>query len=201
MYIDSASRPARGYTLVEMMVAVGIFSIAAAALASLFLFSVRGFASMANYAVLDQYNRQAMDQLTKEIRQAQAFVDCTSNVTTRTLSITNGDGLLVTYTFDSARQRVMRAASDGSRSILLTNCNLLDFNLYMRPPPPDTNNTTFTGYPPVIASGSGWQQTVKVVQLAWKTSMQICPTPIVNSEDIQTACIVIRKQQNVGAFY
>ena len=200
MYIDAAPKPNRGYTLVEIMMAVGIFSIAAAALASLFLFSVRGFASMANYAVLDQYNRQAMDQLTKEIRQAQAFVDCTSNATTRTLSITNGDGLLVTYTFDSARQRVMRAASDGSRSILLTNCNLLDFNLYMRPPPPDTNST-FTGYPPVIASGSGWQQTVKVVQLAWKTSMQICPTPVFNSEDIQTACIVIRKQQNVGAFY
>ncbi len=200
MYMKPAQNPARAWTLVEMMVAVGVFSIAAAALASIFLFSLRGFASMANYAVLDQYNRQAMDQVTKEIRQAKAVVDCTSNATSRALIITNGDNLLVTYTFDSSKQSVSRSASDGSYKILLTNCNLLNFSLFMRPPPP-TNNETFDGYPAVITSSSGWQQTVKVVQLSWKTSMSICPTPQVNSEDIQTACIVIRKQQDTQPLY
>jgi hypothetical protein len=173
-----------------MMMGLGVFSIAAAALATILLFSVRGFAAMSNYAVLDQYNRQAMDQLTYEIRQAQQVVDYSSNASSSTLSILNGSGLTVNYIFDGANQQVRRTASDGSSKVLLTNCNLLTFGLYMRPP----TNGTFDVYP--VNMGTNWQQLVKVVQLSWKTSMSICPTPVVNSEDIQTARIVIRKQQN-----
>jgi hypothetical protein len=46
-----------------------------------------------------------------------------------------------------------------------------------------------------LPTGSNWQQQVKTIQLTWKTSMNICPTAQINSEDVQTACIVIRKQQ------
>jgi type II secretory pathway pseudopilin PulG len=195
MFIKPAQHPVRAWTLIEMMVGVGVFSIAAIALATIFMFSIRSFAAMANYSVLDQYDRQAMDQVTREVRQASCFVNYSSNATSRVLIITNGSGVQVTYTFDSGKQRVTRAGSDGSFNVLLTNCNLLNFTLYTRPPTPATNSV-FDGYPPVITSSNGWQQTVKVVQLSWKTSMNICPTAIVNSEDIQTACIVIRKQQN-----
>jgi hypothetical protein len=172
-----------------MMMGVAVFSIAGLALSSIFMFSVRSYAAMANYAFLDQYNRQAMDQLTYEIRQAQQVVDYTSNATSRSLIIVNGSGVNVTYTFDSAKQHVLRTASDGSSKLLLTNCNLLDFSLYMRPP----TNGSFDVYP--IDLSTNWQQTVKVVQLSWKTAMSISPTAEVNSEDIQTARIVIRKQQ------
>jgi hypothetical protein len=130
-----------------------------------------------------------MDQLTYEIRQAQQVVNYGSNATSRSLSIVNGSGVNVTYTFDSANQRVLRSGSDGSSKVLLTNCNLLNFNLYMRPP----TNGTFDVYP--VTMGSNWQQMVKVIQLSWKTAMTISPTARVTSEDIQTARIVIRKQQ------
>jgi prepilin-type N-terminal cleavage/methylation domain-containing protein len=190
MFIKHAHTPVRAWTLVEMMVAVAVFSIAALALASIFLFSVRSYAAMANYAVLDQYNRQAMDQLTYEIRQAQQVTGYSSNATSSSLSIINGSGLNVTYTFDAGHQQVRRTASDGSSKVLLTNCNLLTFGLYMRPP----TNGTFDVYP--VNMTTNWQQMVKVVQLSWKTAMNICPTTLVNSEDIQTARIVIRKQQN-----
>jgi hypothetical protein len=96
----------------------------------------------------------------------------------------------VTYTFDATKQQVRRAGDDGTAKVLLTNCNLLDFGLYMRPP----TNGTFDVYP--IQATSNWQTTVKVVQLSWKTSMMISPIAKVNSEDIQTARIVIRKQQD-----
>jgi hypothetical protein len=42
---------------------------------------------------------------------------------------------------------------------------------------------------------TNWQQEVKVVELTWKTSMSICPTAEVNSEDVQTAKVIIRKQR------
>jgi len=190
MFIEPRTKRNSAWTLLEMMVAVGVFSIASLALASIFMFSVRSYASLANYAVLDQYNRQAMDQVTFELRQAQKITDYSSNATSRALSILNGDGLTVTYAFDSTRQRLLRTASDGSSRVLLTNCNLLNFGLFMRPP----TNGTFDVYP--VNTGTNWQQTVKVVQLSWKTSMNIYPTAIINSEDIQTARIVIRKQQD-----
>ena len=189
MCFKQQRRATRAFTLVEMMMAAGVFSIAGAALMTIFMFSVRSFASMSNYAVLDQYNRQAMDQLTYELRQAQQVVSYSSNATSSSLGIVNGSGLNVSYTFDGAMQQVRRTASDGSSKVLLTNCNLLAFGLYMRPP----TNGTFDVYP--VNMTTNWQQLVKVVQLSWKASMSICPTPIVNSEDIQTARIVIRKQQ------
>lgn len=192
MFIKPPKRDA-AWTLIELMVGVGVFSISGLALATIFLFSVRSYTAMANYAVLDQYNRQAMDKLTYEIRQAQQVSSYSSNATSSSLGIVNGSGLNVTYTFDASNQRVTRTASDGSFAVLLTNCNLLNFGLYMRPP----TNGSFSVYPVALSSmGSNWQQMVKVVQLSWKTAMTISPTMKVQSEDIQTARIVIRKQQN-----
>ncbi len=187
MSIRSASRSQSAWTLVEMMVGVSVFSVSGVALATIFLFCIRSFAAMTNYAVLDQYNRQAMDTLTREIRQAVRVVDYSSNATSRNLTIVNGDGANVTYSFDSTKQQLTR--NDGASKVLLTNCNLLNFQLYTRPPA----SNSFDNYP--VQIGSNWQQTVKVVQLTWKTSMNICPTAQVNSEDVQTAKIVIRKQQ------
>jgi type II secretory pathway component PulJ len=182
------AQPRSAWTLVEVMVSVGVFSVAGLALATIFLFCVRSFAAMTNYAVLDQYNRQAMDTLTREIRQAEKVVNYSSNATSRSLTILNGDGANVTYTFDSNKQQLTR--NDGVNKVLLTNCNLLNFQLYMRPPA----SNSFDNYP--VQMGSNWQQTVKVVQLTWKTSMNICPTAQINSEDVQTAKIIIRKQQD-----
>jgi len=189
MYIKSVPTPAKGWTMLEMMMAMSIFSIASLAFTTIFLFTIRSYAAIANYSVLDQKNRQAMDQFTYEIRQAQKVVGYSSNATSRSLVITNGVGVQVTYTFDAANQRVTRAGSDGTSAVLLTNCNLLNFNLFMRPP----TNGSFDVYP--VNMGSNWQSTVKVVQLSWKTSMTLPPARI-TSEDIQTARIVIRKQQD-----
>lgn len=189
MFIRPAQKPTGAWTILEMSMAVAIFSIASLAFTTIFLFSIRSYAAMANYAVLDQRNRQAMDQLTYELRQAQKVVSWSSNATSSSLVITNGTGVQVTYTFDAGHQRVTRTGSDGTSSVLLTNCNLLNFNLFMRPP----TNGTFDVYP--VNMGSNWQSTVKVVQLSWKTSMSVPPAQV-TSEDIQTARIVIRKQQD-----
>ena len=60
------------------------------------------------------------------------------------------------------------------------------------PAPP--TNSDFGFYPVVM--NQDWEKTVKVVQLTWKTSMTLCPTTRVNSEDVQTACVIIRKQED-----
>src|SRR5215469_11005717 len=69
----TARKAARAWTLVEMLISLGIFSICGAAIASLFVYGTQTFAALYNYATLDALNRNAMDVMTREIRQALAI--------------------------------------------------------------------------------------------------------------------------------
>ena len=189
MYIKSHSRFVSAWTLVEMIVATAVFSIAGLALATIFTFSIRSFAALTNYAMLDKQNRVAMDKVTSEIRAAKQVVDYSSNATSRSLTISNGSGQLVTYTFSGSTKKMIRSVSGGDSQILLTNCDLLNFSLFMRPP---TNSASFDAYPPAT---NLWNKTVKVVQLTWKSSATL-PNAQVDSENVQTARVIIRKQQD-----
>jgi Tfp pilus assembly protein PilW len=186
MFIKRAAGSRSAWTLVEMMVALGIFGVAGVALSTTFIYSIRSFAALNNYCTLDRNNRQAMDLLTGEIRQAKQVTNYSTNGAS-TLSIVNGSGQTITYTFSPTTQQMLR--NDGtSTQVLLTNCSLLNFSLFSRAP----TNYTFDSYP--VASNN-WQQTVKVVQFTWKTSMSL-PNAQVNSENVQTARVVIRKQDD-----
>ncbi|PWU21291.1 MAG: hypothetical protein C5B50_02065 [Verrucomicrobia bacterium] len=175
------------FTLVELMVASGIFMISGLAIMTLFNFGARGFATMANYAVLDKVNRQAMDKLTAEIRQAVQVNTVTTNPAA--LDLLNGDGLTVTYTFDPNTRQMVRSASDGTRQMLLTNCTLLNFIVYQRNP----SNDSFGVF---HVATTNWVKEVKLIELTWKTSTSVSPTAAVQSENVQTARIVIRKQNS-----
>jgi len=189
MSIKLAPRARQAWTLVEMMVAVGIFSLSGLCLMGLYLFSVKSMASMYSYSLLDASNRQAMDQLTREIRQSKKVLNFTTNSITVLTADTNGaDGPTITYSFSPSVKRMLRTSSDGTSTSLLDNCSLLSFQLFTRCP----SNGVFGIFPVAI---NNWQQTVKVLQLTWKTSI-IQPSGIANSENIQTARIVIRKQQD-----
>ena len=191
MYIKAPSGIKSAWTLLEMMVALGIFSLGGLALMSLYVFSSRSFAAMANYAMLDISNRQAMDQLTREIREAKQVSDYTTNANMASITILTGGSNThtVTYLFNRLNQQFVRNdATDGTHKMLLTNCSLLNFDLRQRNP----MNGNFDIYP---VATNNWQQTVKVIQLTWRTSMTL-PNGVGNSENIQTARIVIRKQQD-----
>jgi prepilin-type N-terminal cleavage/methylation domain-containing protein len=188
MLIKPFAKRASGWTLVEMMVSVAVFSVAGLALSTIFVFSIRSFAALTNYAMLDKENRTAMDIMTREIREAKAVVNYTTNGAS-SLSILNGDNNTVTYTFDpNARQMLRQVVQTGESQVLLTNCDLLAFNLFQRTPV--TNSLQ-----PYTVAASDWSTSVKVIQLTWKTSATL-PNAQVNSENVQTARVVIRKQQS-----
>lgn len=187
MFIKVGTSARRGWTLVEMMVGVGIFSIVGAALASVSLYSMRSFVAISNYALLNKQNRMAMDQMSLEIRQASHVNDVTTNPPS--ISLLNGDGLTVIYTFNPRTRQLVRDASDGSHQVLLKNCDLLTFDLRQRNP----SNGVWGIFPP--AQGQ-WRETTKAIELSWRTSMTISPTTRITSENVQTARIVLRKQKN-----
>lgn len=182
---NSAARSA--FTLLEVMIAGSVLSIAIVAVSSFFLFSLRSSAALGNYAMLDQANRDAMDRITREIRQAKEITDFTTNPPS--ITILNGDNINVTYTFNAGSGTMTRNASDGERRVLLEHCSLLQFTMYQRNP----SNATFGVFP--VASNN-WRLTGKMLQLTWRTTITNSPYPTINSENVQTARIVIRKQNN-----
>ena len=181
MFIDREAKSRCGYTLVETVVATGLFSLAGLALAAIYLFSTTSFAALVNYAELDKINRSAMDILSREIRQAQAVTAATAN----SLTIINGDGVNVTYSFNAYSGKLLRTVGGNSQT-LLSDCELLAFNLYQRNP----ISGTYDIYP---AATNNYSQTVKCVSLTWKASRKM-PSGNDVSENIQTARVVIRKQ-------
>ena len=189
MYIRLGHEGRRAWTLVEMMMALGIFTLSGMSMMGLYIFSVKSMASMYSYSVLDAHNRQAMDQLTREVRQCKKVLSYSTNsITVLSANDDGTDGPAVTYAFSPSAKKMIRTSSDGSSKMLLENCTLLNFQLFTRCP----SNGVFGSFP--VAVGN-WSNTVKVLQLKWKTSI-VQPSGIANSENVQTARVVIRKQQD-----
>jgi hypothetical protein len=181
--VKSVTTSEKAFTLNELMIAIGIYSLGVLVLASISVFCLRSFSALANYSVLDGQNRQVMDKITQEIRQARWVSNYSTNPPT--LAILNGASQTVVYSFDAAHQMLTRSVN-GSQQVLLKNCSLINFNLYPRNP----TNYSFNLYP--LAS-TNWQSEVKVVELTWKTARAIGGLGRANSENVQTARIVIRK--------
>lgn len=192
MNIKIVPRARQGWTLVEMMIAVGVSALVGMAMMSTYIFSVKSMASMVSYAALDAKNRQAMDTLTREVRQAFRVEAYTANsITVLTANDDGSTGPRVRYSFEPTSKTMVRQnLSDGTVTLLLDNCNLLRFDLFTRCP----SNAVFGSFPVAL---NNWSNTVKVLQLSWKTSVAQ-PSGIISSENVQTARIVIRKQQMVS---
>jgi type II secretory pathway pseudopilin PulG len=182
MSINLRGRQKRAFTLIESLIAAGLFGVAIATVCTIYLVATRGFASLANYAELDKINRNAMDYLTQEIRQAKLVTDVQSN----SFSIINGDNVSVTYWFNPTLKQFIRSSSDGGSRVLISSCALINFEVFQR------NNIagTWNQYP---VATNNWSEYVKVIQLTWKAARKIPGGPGV-SENVQTAKIIIRKQ-------
>src|SRR5512136_742138 len=111
--IRVAERAKQGWTLVEVMVAVALFTLGSASLMGLYIFSVKTMASMYSYCELDQRNRQAMDQLTREIRQSRWVKRYTTNSITVVAPREDLSGdHEVTYSFSPSSKKMLRSCSD-----------------------------------------------------------------------------------------
>ena len=80
---------ASGMTLVEVMVGVALGSMLLAMAGSLWLFGSRSFAAMGNYTDLDAKSRNALDLMSRDIRQATRVTAFQNSGTTKWLTVTN----------------------------------------------------------------------------------------------------------------
>lgn len=173
-------RKRAGFTLVEMMVSVGIGSLVLLGLAGLMFYTGRSFAALANYVDLDACSRNALDTMSREIRQTRRLVAGTSTK----LQFEDFDGKALVYEY-SADDRTLTRTKDGVEDPepLLKECNFLQFSMFQRNPV----NGKYDQYPTATASQC------KLVQLRWVCSRDLIHSRR-NTESVQSAKIVIRKQ-------
>ena len=170
-------------TLVEVLVAMGVGSILFVAVGTLAFYSARSFAALSNYVELDNFSRNALDQMSREIRQADALLTGTDHqLVFQVTNPTNGVASQVTFTYDPGTRKLTRTQG-GTTTTLLKECDFLKFSIYQRNP----IGGTYDQYPTANPA------TCKLVQMSWICSRNILGKKA-NTESVQSAKVVIRKQ-------
>lgn len=172
------ARSNSGFTLVEAMIALGVTGLIMLALVSISMLSGRSFVAFSNYVDLDSDNRIAMDTLTRDIRECTRVTGYSTN----RLVIEEAGGSSITYQYFSDR-KILTRTQNGVVKTLLTGCDTLTFNIAQRNPV----NGSYDVYPTATVADA------KVVNVSWNCSREILGHKA-NTENVQTARIVIRRQ-------
>jgi hypothetical protein len=178
----------RGLTLFELIIAMGAGSLFFAAVASMMLFSGKSSAALSNYVDLDHYSRNALDTMTSEIRQANRLTSYATNQLQFESVDSSGTTNAFTYTYNSSAGTLTRTSGGQSKTLLVgIVTNSLQFSIFQRSPVPES----WDQYQLTNASQASL---CKVVQLSWICSRSILGRQDANTESMQSAKIVIRKE-------
>jgi hypothetical protein len=143
------------------------------------LFATRSFIALGNYNDLDKTSRNALDRLSREIRQTDALTAYTTNQ----LTFRDYDGATLIYKWTppsgSTVGRLDRI-KNSTTTTLLTQCDFLNFGISQRNP-----SNGFAFYPTTNLSS------VKLIDMNWRCSRKILQLKV-NIESVQTAKIVMR---------
>lgn len=176
------AKQASGFGLSEFLVVMGLSSLLSVALMCLLMLSGRSFAAIYNYVDLDDANRVCMDQMSRDIRQANRVKSYTTNGPVVTLTLEDSDLSDISYVFNVG-QRTLYRTKNGYEKAVLQECDSLRFDLSQRTPK-DGSLEVYEAATVDLA---------KVIDVSWVCSRKIMGRKE-NTESVQTARIVIRKQ-------
>jgi Tfp pilus assembly protein PilW len=171
-----------GFMLLEWLLSLGIGGLLIAAVCMLYYFTSRSFVAATNYTDLNISSRQALDYMTRDIRQANYLISATTNQ----LVFSSGTGTN-SFTWNPTTGVLTRGMTGEPDKVLLTGCDYLKFNTYQR----NMSNQVFGAF------SNSTPTTCKLVDLSWRCSRAIL-RQAVNTESVQTAKIVIRNEHLAG---
>lgn len=166
-------------TLMEVLVSTGIGGVVLAAVAGLSFYTARSFCALANYEELDRLSRNALDQMTYKIRQADGMTSYTNN--TIAFSLWGTNTLQYVYSPDA---RTLTEILGATRTVLLEECDSFTVDIFARNPV----SGSFDQFP--VTNDLA---TAKLIRVSWTCSRTILNQKV-NTESVQSAKIVIRKQ-------
>jgi type II secretory pathway pseudopilin PulG len=183
------TRRQQGATLVEVMVAMGVGSAVLAVIMALMLFSARSFAALVNYVDLDNSSLKALDSMTSEIRQADRLLQGTARSMTFRFSDPINTNLTwaVDYVYNPDARTLTRIQG-VNRSVLLEECDFLEFTFFRRNAATNSFDLYATAPPPIVDPSI-----CKAVQMKWVCSRTIMGQAV-NTESVQSARVVVRKK-------
>src|SRR5213080_13424 len=117
-----------GFTFPELIISIALGTLLLLGGSSFYLFSISSFASMTNYAELNNQSRNASDLISRDIRSAISIAGYTTNQ----LVLSAFDGTNVTYDFSAAAGTLTRTKAGDART-LLKGITSFTFSLYQRP--------------------------------------------------------------------
>jgi len=167
--------PTSAFTLMEMIIALGLATILGLAVAMATIFASRTFEATGIYADISRASRQTLDLMTRDIRQAKVLTSYATNALVFT-DLTNGT---FSYQWDPNAATLTRVYN-GQTQVLLTHCSSLGFRVSQRNP---SNNFTFWPADPATNA--------KLIEVTWICSRRIFGQKV-NAEAIQRAHISIR---------
>jgi len=176
-----SQRQRSGVTILEMMVAAAVAAIVLTTVASFAIYTARSFVAIGNYADLDRASRNALDVLTRDIRQARGLTAFKTNK----LTLVAGDMSTLIFEYEPSAAVLTRTKS-GERTVLLEECDFLKFAMYQRKP---MAGAQF--YPATNLAGANDAAIAKLIDVSWRCSRKILALKV-NTESVQTAKIVIR---------
>ncbi len=182
-YIDRRKR--RGWTMIELLMVMGIVSILGVVIASVMVFSGKSFKSLKNYIELDDLSRRSLDSMMNDIREATRVTYWSPS--SNELHMLDPDNIELKLKYNSAT-RCLTREWNGKTNTLLTECDRLAFAMFQRSP----------------QAGGGWLWTsstnyCKLVEVNWSCSRALYSTNYkatanFQTESVQTAKIVIRNE-------
>ena len=181
-------RTRQGFSLVELLTSVALSTIVLVAIMSIVLFSARSFAALVNYVDLDNFSRNALDEMTTEIREADRLIS--GNATAMRFLFTNPATSAqydVAYVYNPDARALVRI-SGNTRRVLLEECEFLEFRFFKRNPNPGSFDLYTTAPVPLVDPAM-----CKAVQMRWVCSRTIMQEAV-NTESVQSARVVIRKK-------
>jgi len=159
------------------------------AVVALSIFSAQNFSAVTNYVNMDDQSRNALDLISREIRNASALINTNGS---QTLVLTNATlAQSTTINFNSSAGTLTLAKTGQPTKTLLTGCSTFNFSLFNRRP--ITNAYSF--YASTNSSGVGDVLFCKVINMNWKCTRSIGGMRTnLNTEVVQTAQVVLRNQ-------
>jgi hypothetical protein len=112
----TGSKQVGGFSLVEVLVALGIGSFVLTGVLATNREIVRSGLRVANYAEMEEQCRRGLDQLGGDLRSATAFTYNSASDITLTIPATGGSGTQVTWAWDSTSLSLYRVPGASSSS-------------------------------------------------------------------------------------
>src|SRR5207244_8125870 len=108
------NRRRSGMTLVELMIGLGIGSLVLMSIMMILITSHRSFVALGNYSSMEQLSRNAVDQMTRDIRKVKNLISFSTNeVVFNYVGPTN-----LTYFYNPGSRQLIQWKTGGQTNVL-----------------------------------------------------------------------------------